>query len=149
MTDTSREHIERMIACAPFADQTAGVPEMAAALGALLNERDALRRLTQPEWFYPADGYDGENCYFGVHEVLDEHYFWDRCKTGEHVVEINVATSLPSIWAAVRFQCDCEDRDDCQCDNEMIVTEHSSEAEARAALTPASVMDAVKQGDTQ
>ena len=141
MTDTSREHIERMIACAPFADQTAGVPEMAAALGALLNERDALQKLLQPEWFYPADGYDGESCWFSVSEVLTEDYFFDRQLTGEHVVEIHVVTSLPSIWAAVRFHCECADKDDCQCDNEMIVTEHASEAEARAALsTPSPVV---------
>ncbi|WP_103171550.1 hypothetical protein [Paracoccus sp. SY] len=38
--DTSREYIQRMIACAPFADQTAGIPEMVATLRALLSERD-------------------------------------------------------------------------------------------------------------
>lgn len=38
--DTSREYIQRMIACAPFADQTAGIPEMVATLRALLAERD-------------------------------------------------------------------------------------------------------------
>lgn len=135
MRNTSREYIERMIACALFADQAAGVPEMAAALRDLLDERDSLRKQLQPEWFYLDAGYESDSCRFDVFEVLEEDYFWDRPKTGEHVVEIDVATRLPSIWAAVRFQCDCEDKDDCECDNEMIVTQHSSEAEARAALT--------------
>lgn len=43
MNDTSREYIERMCACAPFADQEAGIPEMVTALRALVAERDALR----------------------------------------------------------------------------------------------------------
>lgn len=37
--DTLRAYIERMIQCAPFADQTAGIPEMVTALRALLAER--------------------------------------------------------------------------------------------------------------
>lgn len=89
-------------------------------------ENERLRKMLQPEWFYAADGYESEACRQSVGEVLDEDYFWDRPKTGQHVVEINVATALPSIWAAVRFACEC--------DNDMIVTEHASEAEARAAL---------------
>lgn len=97
-------------------------------------ENERLRKMLQPEWFYAADGYESEACRESVWEVLDEDYFWDRAKTGQHVVEINVATSLPSIWAAVRFKCECADPDDCECDNDMIVTEHGSEAEARAAL---------------
>ena len=34
----------------------------------------------------------------------------------------------------MRFNCTCPDPDECGCDNDMIVTEHASEAEARAAL---------------
>lgn len=97
-------------------------------------ENERLRKMLRPEWFYPADGYDGEQCLFSVHEVLDEYYFYDRQLSGEHVVEINVATSLPSIWAAVRFSCDCPNKDDCECDNDMIVTEHESKEAAEAAL---------------
>ena len=97
-------------------------------------ENERLRKMLQPEWFYAADGYESEACRESVWEVLDEDYFWDRPKTGQHVVEINVATSLPSVWAAVRFKCECDDPDECECDDNMIVTEHASEAEARAAL---------------
>lgn len=100
----------------------------------LTAENEQLRKMLQPEWFYAADGYESEACRQSVWEVLDEHYSWDRPKTGQHVVEINVATSLPSIWAAVRFKCECDDPDECECDDNMIVTEHASEAEARAAL---------------
>ena len=35
-----RKDVERICACAPFADQTAGIPEMVAALRAVLAERD-------------------------------------------------------------------------------------------------------------
>ena len=100
----------------------------------LKDENERLRKTLKPEWFYPADGYESEACRWSVGEVLNENYFSDRPKTGQHVVEINVATALPSIWAAVRFNCTCPDPDDCECDNDMIVTEHASEADARAAL---------------
>ena len=97
-------------------------------------ENERLRKMLQPEWFYPFDGCDGETTYDNIPELLDEHYFWDRPKTGQHVVKVEAVTTLPSIWAAVRFNCTCPDPDDCECDNDMIVTEHASEAEARAAL---------------
>lgn len=92
-----------------------------------------LRKLIRPEWFYLAD-YADEMAYDSVGEVLEEGYFWEIRKTGQHVVEISVATRLPSIWAAVRFRCECEDPEECECANEMIVTEHTTEEEARAAL---------------
>lgn len=97
-------------------------------------ENERLNKMLQPEWFYPFDGCDGESTYDSVHDLLDEHYFWDRPKTGQHVVKVEAVTTLPSIWAAVRFNCTCADPEDCECDNDMIVTEHASEAEARAAL---------------
>ena len=97
-------------------------------------ENERLRKMLQPEWFYPFDGCDGETTYDNIPELLDEHYFWDRPKTGQHVVKVEAVTTLPSVWAAVRFDCTCADPDDCECDNDMIVTEHASEAEARAAL---------------
>lgn len=97
-------------------------------------ENERLRKMLQPEWFYPFDGCDGETTYDNIPELLDEHYFWDRPKIGQHVVKVEAVTTLPSIWAAVRFNCTCPDPDDCECDNDMIVTEHASEAEARAAL---------------
>lgn len=116
-------------------------PDLRATVAALADLAEAqaqeiarLRKLLTPEWFYPADRYDSEYCCHDVNEVLEEHYFWGRPKTGQHVVEINAATRLPSIWAAVRFKCECDDPDDCDCDNDMIATEHASEADARAAL---------------
>ena len=113
------------------ADLLAALADLADALA---QENARLRKMMQPEWFYSADGYDSEACRESVGEVLEEDFFWARSRTGQHVVEINVATSLPSIWAAVRFKCECADPDGCECDNDMIVTQHASEAEARAAL---------------
>ena len=126
------ERVQKVIdAFPPLADLA---DAQAQEISKLQAENEHLRKMLRPEWFYPADGYDGETCCFSVNEVLDEHYFWDRPKTGQHVVEINVATSLPSVWAAVRFKCECAHPDECECDNDMIVTQHASEAEARAAL---------------
>lgn len=145
MTDTQdevRAAVERLAEDAQMnkhvlAVHTSDLRTLLASYAALVARVEVLEKVAAPEWFYPADGYDGEQCCFSVDEVLEEHYFWDRQKTGTHVVEINVAARLPSIWAAVRFQCDCEEADDCDCDNEMIVTEHATEEAARAALTDA------------
>lgn len=126
----------------------AASPVMRDTIEALLDDRDALTQriealeaenvklqaLVRPQWFYSADTYDSDSCRYSVGDVLEEDYFWDRPQTGQHVVEISAGTPLPSIWAAVRFACECDDPDECECDNEMIVTEHVSEAEARAAL---------------
>jgi hypothetical protein len=43
--DTSREHVEKVINCAPFADNTAGIPEMVEILKSLLDERDELEAI--------------------------------------------------------------------------------------------------------
>lgn len=121
------------------------------AASALTNE--AARRIEQLErelaqiksgqWFYPADGYESESCFYSPSEVLEEVYFWDRAKSGAHLVEINVATSLPSIWTLVTFDCQCNVRDDCDCDcdNNMVVQQFSSKAEAEAAYRKARGME--------
>lgn len=136
ITDQVREALDQISPA--LRDTVAALADLADAQAQenarLKVENERLSKMLQPEWFYPADGYESETCRFDVYEVLEEDYFWDRAKTGQHVVKINVATSLPSIWAAVRFKCECADPDGCECDNDMIVTEHASEAEARAAL---------------
>ena len=134
-----RDANARLTAAAPaLRDTVAALADLADAqaqeIERLKDENERLRKTLKPEWFYPADGYESEACRWSVGEVLNEDYFSDLPKTGQHVVEINVATPLPSIWAAVRFTCECADPDKCECDNDMIVTEHASEAEARAAL---------------
>lgn len=96
-----------------------------------------LAQIKSGQWFYPADGYESESCFYSPSEVLEEVYFWDRAKSGAHLVEINVATSLPSIWTVVTFDCQCNVRDDCDCDNNMVVQQFSSKAEAEAAYRKA------------
>ena len=82
-----------------------------------------LRKLTCATWFYMPD--EGDRCWFSPHEVIDEMY---DPEPGNHVFEVECATSLPSIWCAVRVT------DDPDADERFTFTEHATEAEARAAL---------------
>ena len=86
-------------------------------------ENERLRKLTCATWFYMPD--EGDRCWFSPHEVIDEMY---DPEPGNHVFEVECATSLPSIWCAVRVT------DDPDADERFTFTEHATEAEARAAL---------------
>ena len=90
---------------------------------ALKAENERLRKLTCATWFYMPD--EGDRCWFSPHEVIDEMY---DPEPGNHVFEVECATSLPSIWCAVRVT------DDPDADERFTFTEHATEAEARAAL---------------
>ena len=90
---------------------------------ALEAENERLRKLTCATWFYMPD--EGDRCWFSPHEVIDEMY---DPEPGNHVFEVECATSLPSIWCAVRVT------DDPDADERFTFTEHATEAEARAAL---------------
>lgn len=90
---------------------------------ALEAEVERLRKLTRATWFYMPD--EGDRCWFSPHEVIDEMY---DPEPGNHVFEVECATSLPSIWCAVRVT------DDPDADERFTFTEHDTEAEARAAL---------------
>ena len=90
---------------------------------ALEAEVQRLRKLTCATWFYMPD--EGDRCWFSPHEVIDEMY---DPEPGNHVFEVECATSLPSIWCAVRVT------DDPDADERFTFTEHATEAEARAAL---------------
>lgn len=89
----------------------------------LRGEVERLRKLTCATWFYMPD--EGDRCWFSPHEVIDEMY---DPEPGNHVFEVECATSLPSIWCAVRVT------DDPDADERFTFTEHETEAEARAAL---------------
>lgn len=90
---------------------------------ALEAEVKRLRKLTCATWFYMPD--EGDRCWFSPHEVIDEMY---DPEPGNHVFEVECATSLPSIWCAVHVT------DDPDADERFTFTEHATEAEARAAL---------------
>jgi hypothetical protein len=91
----------------------------------LLAENKRLTKLATGEWFYPADDYDGERCMWSPDEVIDSL----DLDPGQHVVEVNVATPLPSIWCAVTVTAD-EDADE-----RFTFTEHGTADEARATLS--------------
>ena len=97
--------------------------EAADRIEALEAEVERLRKLTRATWFYMPD--EGDRCWFSPHEVIDEMY---DPEPGNHVFEVECATSLPSIWCAVRVT------DDPDADERFTFTEHDTEAEARAAL---------------
>ena len=96
---------------------------LAARVKVLEAENERLRKLTCATWFYMPD--EGDSCWFSPHEVIDEMY---GPEPGNHVFEVECATSLPSIWCAVRVT------DDPDAYERFTFTEHATEAEARAAL---------------
>ena len=94
----------------------------------LRGEVEKLRKSMIPQWFY-ADGYSSEECHDSPDEVIE----YLDLKPGKHVVKVDCASPLPSIWCAVHIRTEQEmdalDTDDC-----VEFTEHYSEDEARAAL---------------
>ena len=120
-------HIRRKL---QSADQLQALVE---ELDRLREEVERLRKAASPEWFYLGDDCSSDQCRFGIYEVIDEDYFWDKRMEGDHVVEIATATSCPTIWAAVHCYTEAE-KDELQTDDDYSVVEYATEAEARAAL---------------
>ena len=129
MTDDDKALVERLAAeadnfkVAREVDMRGMLYRAADRIEALSEENERLRELTCATWFYMPD--EGDRCWFSPHEVIDEMY---DPEPGNHVFEVECATSLPSIWCAVRVT------DDPDADERFTFTEHETEAEARAAL---------------
>lgn len=98
-------------------------------IAALDAENARLRKLAAPEWFYLAGDTSSECCRSSPSEVIDEDWLWNNRAEGSAVVQIETAARCADIWCAVRFSTD-EEKDRCQYE----ITEHATEAEARAAL---------------
>jgi len=96
-----------------------------------MRDRDRLReevaRLKRPEWFYHPD--ETERCAFDVSEVVEAY----DLSPGTHVIEVTCARPLPSIWCAVHVLSDAE-KDALETDEPWLMTEHDTEAAAKAAL---------------
>lgn len=92
-----------------------------------------LSRLKRGEWFYLAGDMSSDKCRFSPYEVIDEDWLYDNRSEGDRVIEIEVATPLPSIWCAVHFFSN-EEKDARQSDDAYEFTEHPTEEAARAAL---------------
>lgn len=112
-------------------DREALVEQLAEENAELRAEIKRLRKMQIPQWFYH-DGYSSEDCYDSPAEVLE----YLDLKPGDHVIAVNCAGPMPSIWCAVRVltpeQMDAQETDD-----HVIFTEHGTEAEARSALAAA------------
>ena len=94
----------------------------------LREEAKRLRKMQVPQWFYAA-GYSSEDCQDSPDEVIE-------CldlKPGKHVVSVDCAGPMPSIWCAVTVLTD-EQMDEQETDDRVVFTEHASEEEARQAL---------------
>lgn len=103
-------------------------PESVAEIERLREENERLRKMLVPQWFY-ADGYSSEDCNDSPHEVIE----YLDLKPGKHVVSVDCAGPMPSIWCAVTVLTD-EQMDEQETDDRVAFTEHASEDQARAAL---------------
>lgn len=102
--------------------------EPVAEIERLREENERLRKMLVPQWFY-ADGYSSEDCNDSPHEVIE----YLDLKPGKHVVSVDCAGPMPSIWCAVTVLTD-EQMDEQETDDRVAFTEHASEDQARAAL---------------
>lgn len=98
------------------------IETLEARIAELEGENERLRKSTAPQWFY-AEGWE-ERCFHSPDEVID---FLDM-ESGSHVVEVPTGTPCATIWCAVTIT------DDDEADERFTFTEHTTEAEARAAL---------------
>lgn len=112
--------------------------ELVAEVGRLTAE---VARLKEPHWFYLGNDCSSDQCRFGIHEIISEDFEWDNKPEGDHVMQIAGARPVPDIWVAVHYFTEAEKdaRDD---DEPYTFTEHATEAEARAALSPPRVREA-------
>jgi len=108
----------------------AAIKEAADRIAALEAENERLRKLTTPQWFYPAGEYESDQCESSPYNVIDSL----DLLPGKSVVEINAATPLPSIYCVVQVFTD-DEKDARESDECYEIKEFSSESEAQAALT--------------
>lgn len=80
-----------------------------------------------PQWFYHPDY--TEVCQFSPWDVID---YYDP-EPGKHVLEVECARPLPSIWCAVHVRTQ-EEMDALETDDRVVFSEHPTEEDARAAL---------------
>lgn len=123
----------RLIVQADECDQSATALTDAEAKLAKVREQitelqGALVKALTPQWFY-LDGYSSEDCYDSPGEALD----YLDLEPGEHVVQIECAGPLPSIWCAVKVRTS-EEMDALETDDRVVISEHANEATARACL---------------
>lgn len=97
------------------------------AVEALRELQEQLAKAQSPQWFYHPEYTD--ICEFGPWEVIESY----DLKPGKHVVEIQTARPLPSIWSVVHVLTNAE-KDEMETDDAWMVQDFTTEAEARAAL---------------
>ncbi|MFT4056880.1 MAG: hypothetical protein QM681_20410 [Novosphingobium sp.] len=92
------------------------------------NEIERLRKMFVPQWFY-ADGYSSEDCNDSPAEVIE----YLDLEPGKHVIQIDCAGPMPSIWCAVHVLTGAE-KDALDSDDDQVVTEFDSKEAAEAAI---------------
>ena len=98
------------------------------ALNECAAEIERLRGAVVGEWFY-SEGYSSEDCYYSPDEVIE----YLDLNPGNHLVQINVASPLPSIWAVVHVLTK-DEMVAAETDDHETYTLYPSEAEAQKAL---------------
>lgn len=102
----------------------------------LREENQRIRKMLVPEWFYQ-NGYGSEDCQDSPDEVVENM----DLKPGRHIVSIDCAGPMPSIWCIVHVRTD-EEMDALETDDRVELIEHASEDAARQALAQQDTTDA-------
>jgi len=116
-----------------FTERTA---DLVADNAKLREENQRIRKMLVPEWFYQ-DGYGSEDCQDSPDEVVENM----DLKPGRHVVSVDCAGPMPSIWCTVHVRTD-EEMDALETDDRVELVEHASEDAARQALAQQDKPDA-------
>ncbi len=130
ITDADRKRLSQyMVERARLAFDGTTAPHADLLLEMFARHREAaLEEAAKGQWFY-ADGYQSDECRFSPSEAIEDV----NPAAGYHVIKVDVAKPLPSIWCAVHVRTN-EEMDALETDDRVEIIECASEDAAETAI---------------